>query len=396
MKFNSVFMIGCSRIPLLLFVFLFSCLPLFSQKIKDLKKKKEVTRQQIQKLNSLVERTGESLRDLHLKYDALNTKVSYRRRLISYHMRELSLVEERINLNEEVLSVMTQDLKKLLAIYNAALQAIQKRYLSQERLLIQMLASEDFNSFYKKYNYVNQYLDHRKRQYQNIKELAKEIKRKNRDLALRKNRKLSILSSLDGEREELQTERQVQKKMIATLRTKKKSLLVELEQQKKVQANLSRQIASLLVEVQRRVVSPEQKKEQSTETRSFSKRKGSLRWPVEGGVVTLPFGRYKDSSLNIVRSNLGINITTSNPEVRSVHEGTVVRVFRQLGSHLNVIVRHGNFMTVYSNIGQLRVKQGDKVGEGQLIGTLIHSTLLFCLYNKTVKQDPEEWLLSNY
>jgi murein DD-endopeptidase MepM/ murein hydrolase activator NlpD len=69
------------------------------------------------------------------------------------------------------------------------------------------------------------------------------------------------------------------------------------------------------------------------------------------------------------------------------------------GSNQSVIIKHGNYRTVYSNLATLYVKVGDKVSTKQKIGKVYTDTendnkteLYFMLYKDTEIQNPEIWL----
>ena len=103
---------------------------------------------------------------------------------------------------------------------------------------------------------------------------------------------------------------------------------------------------------------------------------------------------------NIIIKNNGIDITTDPGEkARSISSGGVSRIFAIPGGNIAVIVRHGELISVYSNLSEVYVKQGDNVNAKQDIG-LIYSdptddnrtVLKFQLWNESVKMNPEEWI----
>lgn len=99
-------------------------------------------------------------------------------------------------------------------------------------------------------------------------------------------------------------------------------------------------------------------------------------------------------------SNSGIDIQTSpGADARAVFNGEVTRVFVVPGYNNSVIVRHGNYLTVYSNLSQVYVKAGDRVSTRQAIGRIYsdpedgNSTILhFQLWKEKTKLNPQPWL----
>jgi murein DD-endopeptidase MepM/ murein hydrolase activator NlpD len=132
---------------------------------------------------------------------------------------------------------------------------------------------------------------------------------------------------------------------------------------------------------------------------SFKGNKGKLPWPVEKGIITGFFGEYSDPRVNVKRNNSGIFISTvAGADVRSVFDGEVTRVFGIKGENIVVIVRHGDYFTLYHNLVDIRVKQGDKIKTKQTIGKVYtekgsqNAVFQFQVWEGERKQNPENWL----
>jgi murein DD-endopeptidase MepM/ murein hydrolase activator NlpD len=130
----------------------------------------------------------------------------------------------------------------------------------------------------------------------------------------------------------------------------------------------------------------------------FEQNKRRLPWPVERGVITDHFGVHEHPVLkNIQVKNNGVDISTAQGAIaRAVFAGEVSKVFVVSGGNYAVIIRHGKYLTVYSNLVNVRVKSGDKVAIKQTIGTIgsddDKTVLKFQIWNENVKQNPEEWI----
>ncbi|HKJ78248.1 MAG TPA: M23 family metallopeptidase, partial [Prolixibacteraceae bacterium] len=129
--------------------------------------------------------------------------------------------------------------------------------------------------------------------------------------------------------------------------------------------------------------------------------KRRLPWPTERGIITEHFGIHQHPVLpNVQIRNNGINISTeSGARVRAVFNGEVTRVFGITGGNSAVIIRHGNYLTVYSNLSEVVVKKGDKISINQTIGTVYtdrddgnKSILKFQIWRESQKLDPEDWI----
>jgi murein DD-endopeptidase MepM/ murein hydrolase activator NlpD len=133
----------------------------------------------------------------------------------------------------------------------------------------------------------------------------------------------------------------------------------------------------------------------------FSGNQGKLPWPVQRGLITDHFGEHPHAILkHVVVRNSGIDITTqANAKARTVFKGEVTKIVAIPGGNMAVIIRHGNYLTVYSNLSEVFVKEGQKVTTKEEIGTVFtdkdedNKTILkFQLWRENNKLNPEDWL----
>lgn len=106
---------------------------------------------------------------------------------------------------------------------------------------------------------------------------------------------------------------------------------------------------------------------------NFSSNKGKLPFPVGSGTITEKFGTNPHSTIkNVFTNNNGVDISTAkNANVRSVFEGEVSSVLTIPGAGKVIIIKHGNYRTVYSNLRECYVSVGSKVSTKQSIGSLL-------------------------
>lgn len=133
----------------------------------------------------------------------------------------------------------------------------------------------------------------------------------------------------------------------------------------------------------------------------FANNRGKLSWPVTRGQVVGKFGIRKHPILNIEVNNDGVDIATNKgSNARAVFDGEVMQVISIPGGNRTVLLRHGTYFTVYSNLSHVSVKKGDKVKRGQDIGRIYTNSngdtiLNFQVRSGTNKQNPETWLSLN-
>jgi septal ring factor EnvC (AmiA/AmiB activator) len=204
----------------------------------------------------------------------------------------------------------------------------------------------------------------------------------------------------------LNQEKSTQSSELQELQKQKSSLQKTLQQQRRVEQQLEREIQAIIEEEASKnreaggsgfALTPEQKLIGD----NFEQNKRRLPWPLERGVIVEHFGVHQHPVLtNVQVQNNGINIATDvGAEVRAVFNGEVSRVFGISGGNTAVIIRHGTYLSVYSNLREVVVKKGDKVSTKQAIGTVYTDTkdgnksiLKFQIWKESTKLNPEDWI----
>ena len=134
---------------------------------------------------------------------------------------------------------------------------------------------------------------------------------------------------------------------------------------------------------------------------NFSSNKGKLPWPTERGIIVEKFGEHKHPVLkNVKISNNGIDIATiERGEIRAIFDGEVRKIVAIKGANSTVLIRHGNFFTVYQNLIEVNVKKGEKVKTKQKIGIVYSNSdserdnvVHLEIWENNVKMNPEAWI----
>jgi murein hydrolase activator len=268
--------------------------------------------------------------------------------------------------------------------------------------IIYILSAKDFNQGYKRMKYFQQMAEFRRSEAEVIMELKVEIE----DTKKRLEDDLMKISDLKGREEKqkrlLLNEQNNKQNMVKNLSGKEKQLKKELEDKKRIAEKLEREIARIIEEERKKSVKSEITPAEKLTGDSFSENRGRLPWPVEKGIITSHFGIQQHPVLKyLTEENIGIEITgTGKMSVHSVFQGEVMRVFAISGVNMTVIIRHGKYLTVYSNLVNLKVKKGDKVVAFQELGEVYsdpgnNSSVLKFMIFETKYQDPEMWITKN-
>jgi septal ring factor EnvC (AmiA/AmiB activator) len=189
--------------------------------------------------------------------------------------------------------------------------------------------------------------------------------------------------------------------MIRSLGNKEKQLRKELEEKRRIAKRIDAEITRIIEEERKRALKSSMTPEQKLIGDSFQENKGRLPWPVERGIVTSHFGVHQHPVLKYVtEENKGIEITSNGKiTARSVFKGEVSAISAISGANITVIIRHGNYLTVYSNLINVKVKKGDKVETKQEVGEVYadpradnNCILKFMIFEQKNAMDPEQWI----
>lgn len=406
------------RSLLLLFISLFLAVSVNGQSLDELRQKKQKTNEQIKYTTKLLEEAKKNQTKTLNKFNILNKQIELRSTLITGINSEVTVLSGFIDQNAWLVASLNSDLDELKKEYAKMIVFAQKNQTNYSKLLF-VLSSNSFNQAYKRIMYLKQYSEYRKRQAELIQWIRDLIQVKVSRLQLQRAEKEVLLQTKKQEADKLTKEKKQQGQYLTTLQKKQQEFERKLKEQQQIEAQLSREIQKIIEEEIRKARQREQEKAKQTGKPStgttkyemtpeeklasgqFEQNKRRLPWPVERGVITDHFGVHEHPVLkNIQVKNNGIDISTAQGmKARAVFAGEVSRVFMVTGGNYAVIIRHGKYLTVYSNLINVQVKSGDKVSIKQTIGTIGTDTdddsktvLKFQIWRENEKMDPEAWI----
>lgn len=403
---------------LLLSAFLLFAILANSQSLNELRKKKQKTNEQIKYTTRLLEEAKKNEKQTLSKYKILNSQIELRTNLISNINSEVEVLGGFIDQNAWLVNSLNSDLESLKKEYANMILFAQKNQTSYSKVLF-VLSSNSFNQAYKRLMYLRQYTEYRKKQAELIEWIRDLIQVKVKNLQNQRAEKESLVEIKKREADQLAKEKKQQGQALTSIQQKQKEFERKLREQQKIEAQLSNQIQRIIEEEVRKAraraeakakkagkpstgkpSSYEMTPEEKLASSNFEQNKRRLPWPVERGVITDHFGVHEHSALkNIQIRNNGIDISTAQgSKARAVFAGEVSKVFVVSGGNYAVIIRHGKYLTVYSNLVNVQVNQGDKVSIKQVIGTIgtdsedEKTVLKFQIWRENAKQDPEDWI----
>ncbi len=401
------------RIPiaalLMTLVLLFPGRHLVGQSLDELRKKKESAAREIQYTNELLGKVDQNQKATLGKLRLINNQIEQRNQLISTMKTEVTLLQSLISDNATVVDMLTSDLEKIRQEYAQMVRFAWKNHNAYDKLLF-FLSAENFNQAYRRFVYVKQYTEYRRKQAETIASIQSILSRKTVDLENQQQARASVMTAQVAESRKLSDQKNKQNTIARELQKKKSDLRSKLAQQRRVEQQLEQEIQRIIEEEARKVAKAGKKgetgfdltPEQKVAGTSFEQNRRKIPWPVEKGVITEKFGIHPHPVLNNVTvNNNGVNIATDpGSKARAVFNGEVSRVFGITGGNMAVILRHGQYLTVYSNLVNVSVKKGDAVSIRQNLGMVYsdagdgNKTILkFQIWKESQKLNPEDWLV---
>ena len=397
------------------FLLLLFVAPAFSQQSKsELQKRKEKIQKEIDFTNKQLQIVTKNKSATKEQLEALQKKIQLRVQLIGTINNEISALGGQIATTSKEILSLEEKMHRLKEAYANMIKFAQNNRNIYQRLMF-VFAAADFNQAYKRITYLKEYSHHRKIQAQQIVGTQTELSGKKTELENRKNEKTNLKLSEQNNKATLEKEKGEQDKLMKNLTAREQKLRKDLAEKQAAKLKLDRAIESVIrkeIEAAKKKAVAAGKKNVTTEnvftstpealklSSNFSSNKGLLPWPVEQGSISSTFGEHPHKELKgIMIKNNGIDIqSVKGSFARTIFDGTVSGVINIPGSNKAVIIRHGEYLTVYSNLTQVNVKTGDKVKTKQKIGFIGDdddkemSEVHLEIWKTTTKLNPQLWI----
>jgi murein hydrolase activator len=375
---------------------------------QDLEAQRIRLKKEIKQINALLFSSTKTRKNVVTEVEDLQVKMKVREGLIKVTNAQVNLLTRKITLNERNISTQRKELEALKADYAKMIQNSYESKSLQNRLMF-LFSSENFLQAYKRIQYLKQYTKFRRKQGIAIGEKTQLLQQLNKVLIEEKTKKVSLVNENKAVQNQLKKERKNQEKLIQRLKRKERSLSAQISKKEKESRAIDKEIDRLIKEAiaaSNKAAGKSGKKsfELTPEAKliaaNFEANRGRLPWPLEKGVVVQGFGRQQHPVVKTttIQSN-GVTIATApSAQVRAVFEGVVMSVVTFKGSNPSVLIRHGNYITVYKNLGKLYVKKGDKVKAKQSIGEVFtnkktgKTEIQFSLFNNVKVLNPKGWI----
>jgi septal ring factor EnvC (AmiA/AmiB activator) len=356
----------------------------WGQSKKELEKRRDALDKQIRTTTALIEQARKEQRVTQEQLALLESQIAARAQLIRAMDGEVRAADDRIRQDEEAIAAMKADLAALKEGYARMIAAAYRNRSAFDRLSY-LFASSSFQQAFRRSRYINQLAAQRRRQAALITETQASLDERVTAMKEQRREKASLLSEQVLEKRKLDSDRVGQQQALSGLRKEESRLRDTQKKQENQRRDLEAAIRKAIEEAVKpkagaKGASGKPAKLDITLTpearelsNDFEKNKGKLPWPVEKGVITGRYGKQPHPVLKgIVIDNNGIDITTEKgASVRAVFRGEVTSVIVLQGAGKAVILSHGAYRTVYSNLAAVNVTKGQKLDTKQPLGTVL-------------------------
>lgn len=391
------------RICLILLLIVVVKCNVYGQKSNELRKEREKIKEEIMLIELLIDETKAKKQESTTKLKIINRKINLTESYIKNIENQIIELDKEIDENIKLIISLEKDLDNIKREYARLIYNTYKNR-KGENFLLYVLSSGSFNQAYKRIKYMQLYTDYKRRQVDLIIAFEKVIRKKNKELIIHKKNREIIVKEREKELLNIVAEKRNSKQLVNALTRRERELMNEVEEKRSIALKLEREIEKMIAEEKRKLnarsiyetLTPDEKILSNT----FERNKGKLPWPTNKGIITGRFGVQQHPVLKNVRiRNDGIFISTIENEIaRAIFNGEVSKVFSLPGSNFAVIIRHGNYFTLYHNLDEVYVKEGDKISTKQRIGRVFtdreknETVLQFQVWREMEKSDPEAWL----
>ena len=404
--------------------------PSYGQKTKGKSKKQlqsEITslQKEISTANQLLKKTTKDKEMTLNEVNILDKKIKQREKLITAYNDQIAVLDEEINAGQSNIKALNSDLSKLQKEYAKMIVFANKNRSHYDRLSF-IFASKDFNQAFSRLRYIREFTEARKKKMEQIANTERQISSAVEASQQAREEQTALLKDEKAQQDALKKEKEQLNGQVAKLKKKEGSIQQDIKNKQQQAKKLQKAIDDIIAEEIRKANEEAERKRreeaaknkgkttaptpkekgmaltpaEKTLSANFVNNKGKLPWPVERGVISSSYGKHTSVvSDKVTVTNNGIDIaTTENAQARAVFDGEVSSVTKLTGANTVVILRHGEYFTVYSNLENVTVKRGDKVKTKQNLGT-VHTNktegkteLHFELLKEQSRQNPANWL----
>jgi septal ring factor EnvC (AmiA/AmiB activator) len=384
-----------------------------TQQQRNLEKRKEEIATEIAQMERLLQQQvrlkGSAIDQIQL----LDNKRYALESLIELTANEVQLLQRQIAESNHRIDDLTNQIEVIKQDYQKVIVNSYKRKVEKNKWLF-LLAADSFKDARRRWNYLLQYASYRTTQAERLVRKQEELQQISATLEDQLKQKEEKVEENRRQQRVLIADREKQELLIVNARKQERAYRRELadrdKERKRIDSEIDRLIREAIEKANRERLAKAKKAnskdgfvltpEAEALAKSFEGNRGRHIWPVEKGIKSIGYGTYADKLYPALKHfNNGVTIATeSGSKARAIYDGEVMNVMISRQGIKGVYVRHGDYITMYYNLQDVSVKEGDKVVAKQSLGTLHtdkvsgQTLLKFYLYKNTTRLNPEEWV----
>ncbi|MDA3905258.1 MAG: peptidoglycan DD-metalloendopeptidase family protein [Bacteroidales bacterium] len=380
--------------------FLFLTLNGFSQTRTELDTQIVQLEKEIAYTNELLNTTLKSRDDSYYKIELIARQITRHEKVLASIQKEIDNINSDIEFKQLEIRKKEAELSTLKSEYAKMIYFANRNRGNYDKLMF-IFASKDFNQAYKRLKYFEQYSHYRKNQVNLINESQQVLDAAIKQLEKDRTEKLSLRLQETQTKEKLNQQKIEQQRGLNRLKSKEKGLKSDLRKKARQKSALKKAIEKLIASEAEKIKKFALTPEEIAISDNFENNQGKLPWPVERGVLFSSFGEHAHPYIKRIKiRNDGIDIATDEgSQARAVFDGEVRSIISVPGTpNYAILIKHGNYFTLYSNISKAIVSPGQKVKARQNLGVIYKepsdqsTKLQFQLWKNTSKMNPINWL----
>lgn len=399
-----------------------------TSKKSDLEKKKKALTTEIEDTKKLLDEAKKNKKTSLKELLAIKKQINNRQLLIDGLQGEVSLLDNQLKANQQTYDSLQTTHTALKNEYARIANYAYKNRGMRKSIWGYLLGGDGFKKAFNRYKYLKLYSNYRRAQANELVNNQTQLLNVNNTIVAGRSQKVSLLNDQKTERSLLDKDKREQETTVKKLQKTEDALKAALKKKKNDAEKLRLAIENI---IEKEIKAAPAKPKTTTKTKSTTKgstktstpketpkaepvitltpeasalsdkfegNKGRLPWPVEKGFVSSAYGEHPHPVLKgITVKNNGIDIASAaGATVRAVYDGEVTGIVSIPGAGQAIIIRHGNYLTVYSNLASVSVSKGSKVTTKQTLGTVADNgdgpELHFEVWVGKSKVNPQSWL----
>lgn len=411
-----------------------------TRKIRELEKERNELHRQISESETLLQSAKKDVKSQLDNLALLSGQIDERKRYLATIEKDVQTIQKEINRLQAELKRLKRELADKQQKYEQSVNYMYRNKSAQEKLMF-IFSADNLSQMYRRLRYVREYADYQRIQGVQLQKKQEEVNAKHRTLVESRKAKEDLLKQGEAEKQKLEQQEKERQQLLGSLKKKQRSIQSELYKKRRSADKLNAQIDYLIEqeiekarkraeeEARRKAEAEAKQKDKGTKNQkeasdkerkpsaqgkmdayqvgtedrrlsgTFEQNKGKLPMPITGAYVIVGhYGQYQVGGLRNVRlDNKGIDIKGKQGAMaRTVFDGEVSAIFQYNGL-ANVLVRHGNYISVYCNLSSVLVRKGSRLKTGDRIGEVHtdkdgNTVLHFQLRKEVNKLNPEQWL----